>query len=101
MRQRVHTTPEMEKVKFIDQLQCINCNEWVDAADALYLIEDGGIEIPVDENGDFLYPSAYSNSGIEAVFCVCSEECKENMLELAGPEFAEELEKAFEQHMNE
>lgn len=100
MRQRIHATPEMSEVEFIDQLQCISCNEWVDTANALYLIEDGDIESPMDENGELLYPSAYSNSGVEAAFCVCSEECKEDMLELAGPEFAEELEKAFERHMN-
>lgn len=101
LRQRVYATPEMDKVEFIDQLQCISCNKWVDAADALYLIEDGDIEVPVDENGEFLYPSAYSNSGVEAAFCVCCEECKEDMLELAGNEFAEELEKAFKLHMND
>jgi hypothetical protein len=101
MRQRVYSTSKMEKVEFIDQLQCISCNEWVDAVDALYLIEDGDIESPMDKNGELLYPSAYSNSGLEAAFCVCSEECKEDIMELAGPEFAEELEKAFDLHMNE
>lgn len=101
MRQRIYTTPEMNEVQFIDQLQCISCNEWVDTTNALYLIEDGDIESPMDENGELLYPSAYSNSGVAAAFCVCCEECKEDMLKLAGPEFAEELEKAFKMHMND
>ena len=87
LRQRVHTTPKMKKVQFIDQLQCIVCREWVDAKKAYELIEDEGIEYIYDaqenlEDGDCyepMLPSGWSNSGIEAVYCICSKKCQDKM----------------------
>ena len=98
LRQGVYSTPEMNEVQFIDQLQCICCNEWVNASEAAVLLSDGDVEIPMSEDGEFLYPSAYSNSGLDAAFCICSEDCKEDILEGVSPEFARELALFFEQH---
>lgn len=100
MRQRVFCSPEMDKVEFIDQLQCICCNEWVDANDCHVLIEDGFVETSTDEDGCCLLPSVYHNSGIEAAFCLCSEDCREDILESVDPDFARELDEIFEQNIN-
>ena len=82
LRQRVHTTPEMDKVDFVDQLQCPVCGKWMDAKDvyeALYDMEGAfrTEEIDGEIYEEVLYASGYSNSGNEATFGLCSAECKE------------------------
>lgn len=74
--QRVESAPNTETVSFFDQLQCVHCMKYVDADKAYEKIYDE--EVFWTEDGDCLYPSAYHQNGdeYEAVFCLCSEECK-------------------------
>ena len=81
LRQRVYTTPEMDCVEFIDQLQCAACGKWVDTKDAHALIDGDEMDGWPMIDDEPLYPSAYSNSGVEAPFCFCSEECANAMNE--------------------
>lgn len=81
LRQRVYTTPEMDCVEFIDQLQCAACGKWVDTKDAHTLIDGDEMECWPIIDDEPLYPSAYSNSGVEAPFCFCSDECATAMCE--------------------
>jgi hypothetical protein len=80
-RQRVHTTKEMKKVEFIDQLQCVHCHKWVDISNAYRLLDDEEVEVWPCEDGDPMYPSAYFNSNCESAFCFCSEKCEQAMLD--------------------
>lgn len=89
LRQRIHTTSEMDTVEFIDQLQCPICGKWMDTKDvyeALYDIESAfrTEEIDGETYEEVLYASGYSNSGNEATFGLCSIECKEKLEELEG-----------------
>lgn len=73
-RQRVHCTPDMTEVQFIDQLQCVHCGEWVDATEAAELFEDAECSKLYEMNEDFcMMPSCYHNSGIEVAFCACKK----------------------------
>lgn len=87
MRERFYCTPEDKDVKHIDQLQCLGCMEWIDAADAFETLED--MEIVWLPDDICLYPNNYNNSGDEAVFCFCSEACKEKFESMEN-EFEEE-----------
>lgn len=102
MRQRVYSTPEMKDVQFIDQLQCIICGKWVDYDDAHIPIKEDEIEFDVSEfnEEEFILPSYYSKHEDPANFCICSEECKENLLEKMDPETALELNEFFENNKN-
>ena len=87
LRQRIHTTSEMDTVEFIDQLQCPVCGKWMDAKDvyeALYDMEGAfrTEEIDGEIYEEVLYASGYSNSGNTATFGLCSAECKEKFEEL-------------------
>lgn len=96
MRQRVFCTSEMESVDFIDQLQCINCLEWFDVDSCHILIHDDDIETPMDEDGCSLLPNVYHNGDVDAAWCICSEECKyellEHVAETVGVDASRELE---------
>ena len=77
--QRVHCTPKMKKVKFIDQSQCIKCEEWVDIKDAAKLFEDDECSELYEENEDFcMTPSGYFNGRKRAAFCICKKCAEED-----------------------
>jgi hypothetical protein len=71
-RQRVHCTPRMKSVKFIDQTQCTMCEEWFDVKDVDIIYEDDECGELYELNEDFcMTPSGYFNGRKKAAFCMC------------------------------
>ena len=69
---RIWGNPDDSNIQLLEQLQCINCHQWIDAENAYEKIYDE--EVVWTEDNDCLYPNACNED--EAVFCFCSEECK-------------------------
>lgn len=80
-RQGVYTSEEWNDIKFIDQLQCVVCHEWINAADAFKILREDELEFDVngEDSEEWLYPSGYHTNGTEGEFCVCSKKCEEKL----------------------
>ena len=74
-RKRVFCTPEMNEIQFIDQRQCVFCDEWVDVADAYKLVDAEYAKNVFERSGCYSLPSVCNNE-IKEPFCICKN-CKE------------------------
>lgn len=82
LRQGVYTTKEWDDIKFTDQLQCIVCHEWINAADSYRILKEDDLDFDVntEDSGEWLYPSGYHTNKTEGEFCICSKKCEENLV---------------------